>query len=151
MNNPFFYAVIMLLSGLGIPLMAALNGSLGVKLQSPVLAAVFLFSLALLIAVSVLLVSEGTSFPLSLKSIPWYLFFGGFFIAFYVLNVTWVAPRFGVANAVSFVLLGQLIAMSLIDHFGFFGLPQYSFTSQRAIGLVLMAAGVFLVVNRGAG
>ena len=52
---------------------------------------------------------------------PKYLLLGGFLVAFYVLSVTWIAPRFGVGNAVFCVLLGQMLAASVIDHFGLFG------------------------------
>ena len=54
-------------------------------------------------------------------NIPWYFYFGGVFVMFYILSITWVAPRFGISNAVSFVLLGQLMAMSIIDHYGLVG------------------------------
>lgn len=67
---------------------------------------------------------------------------------FYILSITWVAPRFGVSNAVAFVLLGQLVAMSAIDHFGLFGAGKFALTPQRIVGLALMAAGVFMVVAR---
>lgn len=148
MNNSFTYALIMLFAGLGIPLMAALNGGLGSKLQSPVLASTILFAVGLVIALSVLLLTEGLPDHLPIKSAPWYLLCGGVFVAFYVLSITWVAPRFGVANAVSFVLLGQLVAMTIIDHYGFVGVPQYSVTGPRMLGLLFMAVGVFMVVNR---
>lgn len=138
----------MLIAGLGIPVMAALNGGLGTKLESPVLAATILFGVGLIISTIVLLATQGIP-DISLNSnAPWYLYCGGIFVIFYVLSITWVAPRFGVSNAVSFVLLGQLLAMTIIDHFGFVGAPQYSVTLQRALGLVLMASGVLLVVNR---
>lgn len=148
MHSHYTYALIMLLSGLGIPIMAALNGSLGAKLQSPVLAATILFAVGLLVAISLVLMTEELPQRFSFKSTPWYLFFGGVFVLFYVLNVTWVAPHFGISNAVSFVLLGQLIAMTIIDHYGFLGSPQYSVTGQRFLGLLLMSVGVFMVVNR---
>jgi transporter family-2 protein len=70
------------------------------------------------------------------------------FVVLYISSITWVAPRFGLGNAVSFVLLGQLIAMTLIDHFGLIGAPQFPLSLQRAVGLVFMTVGVFLVVQR---
>lgn len=149
MNNALGYSAVMLVAGLGIPVMAALNGSLGVRLQSPLLAAVILFAVGLVGAVAALLFTEGL--PASLTGsvpTPWYFYTGGAFVIFYILSITFVAPRFGVANAVSFVLLGQLIAMSLIDHFGALGAPRFPMTLQRLTGLTMMAAGVFLAVNR---
>lgn len=148
MNNTITYSVIMLLTGLGIPIMAALNGGLGNRLQSPALAASILFSVSFLIASTYLLATEGLPSKIFLADTPWYFYFGGFFVAFYVLSITWVAPRFGVSNAVSFVLLGQLISMSIIDHFGLMGAQQFTLTWQRVFGLVLMGVGVLMVLDK---
>jgi len=148
LNHPVFYAALMLVAGLGIPVMAALNGGLGGKLQSPALAATILLLVGLFIAVTYLLAVEGMPSKLYVPSTPWYYYFGGFFVMFYILSITLVAPRFGVANAVSFVLLGQLIAMSFIDHFGFVGAQQYALTPKRIIGLFFMVVGVFMVLSK---
>jgi len=150
MNNTIFYSSLMLLAGLGIPLMAALNGGLGNKLQSPALAATILFIVGLAISITYLLVVEGVPTELYKSSIPWFFYFGGVFVMFYILSITWVAPRFGISNAVSFVLLGQLIAMSIIDHYGLVGAIQTTLSPPRVIGLILMAAGVLMVVGRSA-
>lgn len=150
MNNSSVYALIMLFAGLGMPVMAALNGGFGSKLQSPVLAATILFEVGLFIALSELLITGWLPQNLSLKSTSWYLFCGGVFVILYVLGITLVAPQFGVANAVLFVFLGQLIAMTVIDHCGFVGVPQYSVTRERVLGLNFMAVGIFMIVNRAA-
>ncbi len=148
MNNSFFYASIMLIAGLGIPVMAALSGSLGAKLHSPALASIILISVGLIMAATYLVATEGIPAKLYSPNIPWYLYFGGFFFVFYILTITWIAPIYGVANAVSFVLLGQLIAMTVIDHFGLMGAPQFTLSYQRAFGLVFMAIGVLMVVRK---
>lgn len=148
MNNSIFYASVMFVAGLGIPLMAALSGGLGARLQSPAAAAVVLFTVALLIAVAYLLIVQGIPTAIYNASIPWYFYSGGFFVMFYILTITWVAPHFGVSNAVAFVLLGQLIAMSAIDHFGLFGILKSPLSTQRCLGLLLMAVGVFTVLSR---
>jgi transporter family-2 protein len=75
---------------------------------------------------------------------PKHLFLAGLLVAFYVLSVTWVAPRFGVGNAVFFVLLGQLASAALIDHFGLFGARVSPLSLTRAGGIALMASGVWL-------
>jgi len=59
MNDTIFYSSLMLLAGIGIPLMAALNGRLGVKLQCPALVAKRIFLVGLAIFASYLLVVEG--------------------------------------------------------------------------------------------
>ena len=149
MKNQLFFAALMLATGIGIPVMAALSSTLGARYGSPGFAACVLFLLALSISVAFLFVVEGGLRPFPKASVPFYFYLGGAFVAFYVLSVTWVAPQFGVGNAVAFVLLGQLISMAAIDQFGLLGAPVRDISLQRAIGLALMAVGVFLAVRRG--
>lgn len=139
----------MLATGIGIPVMAALSSTLGARYGSPAFAASVLFLVALSISVVFLFAVEGGLKPVPKISLPFYFYLGGAFVAFYVLSVTWVAPQFGVGNAVAFVLLGQLISMAAIDQFGLLGAPVHAISLQRSIGLILMSVGVFLAVRRG--
>ena len=149
MANRLFFSCLMLATGIGIPFMAALNGTLGTRYKSSAFAASVLFLVALSISVAFLFTVEGGLKPFPKASPPFYFYLGGAFVAFYILSITWVAPQFGVGNAVAFVLLGQLISMAVIDQFGWLGAPIHTITLQRFTGLVLMAAGVFLAVRRG--
>jgi len=149
MSNPLFFATLMLATGIGIPVMAALSSTLGARYGSPAFAASVLFLVALSISVVFLFAVEGGLKPVPKISLPFYFYLGGAFVAFYVLSVTWVAPQFGVGNAVAFVLLGQLISMAAIDQFGLLGAPVHAISLQRSIGLILMSVGVFLAVRRG--
>lgn len=136
------YALTMLAAGIGIPILAALNAALGTRIGSPVAAAAILFFVAFTGAcIAVLL--HGTA-PLA-KAIdaPKHLFLAGLFVLFYVLSVTFVAPKFGVGNAVFFVLLGQLISAAVIDHFGLFGARLNPLSLNRTIGIALMTIGVY--------
>ena len=147
--TPTNSALIMLAAGIGIPVLAALNAALGQKLGSPVGAGLILFLVALICTSVVFLITGG-----SLRGVaaaPPHLFLGGTLVAFYVLSITWVAPTFGVGNAVFFVLIGQLISAALIDQFGLFGAQANPVTLTRGIGLALMASGVFLTQIAGRG
>lgn len=145
MGDQLRYAGIMLLAGVGIPLLAALNARLGARIGAPFAAAAVLFVVAFLVAATVMLVSGQARALAALPSQPWHLFLGGLFVAFYVLSVTVVAPRFGVGNAVFCVLLGQMISAAAIDQFGLFGAVVRHITLTRAIGLGAMAAGLALI------
>lgn len=135
-------AAIMLVAGLGIPVLAALNAALGQRMGSPVAAGLILFVVALL-STAIVLMMTGGSLKAAIGAPP-HLFFAGCLVAFYVLTITWVAPQFGVGNAVFFVLIGQLISAALIDHFGLFGAQVSSLTFWRITGISVMAFGVFL-------
>lgn len=145
MSSTLRDAAVMLLAGVGIPILAALNSQLGARSGAPIAAAVLLFVVALLATGAVLLVSgQGATFA-RLAGQPWFLFMGGLFVAFYVLSVTWVAPRFGVGNAIFCVLLGQMVAASLIDQFGLFGAMQHPVSLTRGLGVAVMALGLALI------
>ena len=147
-HHTIFYAAIMLVVGLGIPVFAALNGGLAIRLQNPMIASVFALLAAITVILVTLLVTEGVPRIRFDSSIPLWFYCGGVFVAIYILGMTFVAPRFGVGNAVAFVLLGQLLSMAAIDQFALFGAAQHSLTTQRLIGLALMTVGVFLSVRR---
>lgn len=137
------YAAIMLLAGIGIPLLAALNAALGVRIGSPAAAATVLFAVAFTATVVVMLVT-GPQALAKVASAPKHLFLAGVLVAFYVLTITYIAPTFGVGNAVFFVLLGQLISAAAIDQFGLFGARISPMDGTRALGISLMALGVFI-------
>ncbi|MEM0946128.1 MAG: DMT family transporter [Pseudomonadota bacterium] len=138
------YAALMFAAGIGIPILAALNGALGARIGAASAAALVLFLVALLVAFAAVAVSGSWRSFASVPEHPPFLMLGGVLVAFYVLSITWVAPKFGVGNAVFFVLLGQLVAAAAIDHYGFFGAKQSSLTPVRAAGIALMAMGVLL-------
>ncbi|MFP7571151.1 DMT family transporter [Marivita sp. S2033] len=137
------YALTMLAAGIGIPVLAALNAALGVRLGSPAAAALVLFCVALAAAVIVTALT-GVKAISGVPAAPKHLFLAGLLVAFYVLSITYIAPHFGVGNAVFFVLLGQLISAALIDHYGLFGARISPLGLTRATGIAVMAAGVWI-------
>jgi transporter family-2 protein len=146
--QPLFYVLLMCVAGFGIPVMAALNSGLGSKLDSPALATSILFIVGAVVSLTYLLFSGGIPKSPVENTIPIVFYMGGLVVAFYILSITWVIPKFGVANAISLVLLGQLLSMTVINHFGLFGALQNSISGQSLAGLALMVAGVFLTVGR---
>ncbi|MEO1680532.1 MAG: DMT family transporter [Pseudomonadota bacterium] len=144
------YAAVMFAAGLGIPVLAALNGALGRLIGSPSVAALVLFTVGLSAALAACLVT-GTAPLAKVPGAPKHLFLAGLLVAFYVISITAIAPRFGVGNAVFFVLIGQLVSAALIDQFGLFGARPAPITWDRGLGIALMAAGVALTQRAGWG
>lgn len=137
------YAIVMILAGFGVPFLAAMNAKLGSYIGSPAAAAAILFAVAFSIALGVALVVAPQGFA-KLPTAPKHLFLAGVLIAFYLLSITFIAPHFGVGNAVFFVLLGQLFSAALVDHFGLFGAQASPISLTRAAGIGTMAVGVWL-------
>lgn len=140
-----FYVALSTLAGIMIPIMAALSGGLGRTLNNPNAAALIVVAggFAITLAYTLATGTAHVSWDVLKQARPLQLVAGlGF--AFYLLSITWLAPRFGIGNAVMFVLAGQIISSAAIDHFGFFGAPQRPIDLMRAAGLVIMAAGVVI-------
>ncbi|MCK9543779.1 MAG: DMT family transporter [Novosphingobium sp.] len=136
-------AAVMFAAGLGIPITAALSSGLGKHLASPAAATFILYVVGLVLSGAIVAM---VGFPKAEKfaGIPPQLYLGAVFVVFYVLSISWAAPRIGVGNSIFFVLLGQLIAAAVIDHFALFGAAQSSISVKRVAGIVVMAFGVYL-------
>jgi transporter family-2 protein len=146
MDKSIVYATIMLFAGIGIPIMASLNAKLGIALKSPVLAVVVLLVVASL-TILTLVPFQASLSNLEQPKLPFYYFLAGVIFIFYILPITWITPKFGLGNAIFFILLGQLISSAVIDHTGAFGATQIPIDMTRIIGLILMAAGVCFYVK----
>ena len=137
------YALIMLVAGFGIPMLAALNAALGTRIGSPAAAATVLFVVAFGTSLLVTVFTGLQGFG-KLAGTPKHLYLAGALIAFYVLTITYIAPHFGIGNAVFFVLLGQMLSAAMIDHYGLFGAQISPVNLTRAGGIALMAMGVWV-------
>ena len=140
-SSPAFLplAAMMFAAGLGIPVFAALNAGLGQQLGGPVAATAVTFVIATAMLVF-------TGFPAASTFTferPW-LWIGAVVMLFYATSVAYSAPRIGLGNAIFFVLLGQIVAAAIIDHFGLLGSIQSAITPKRALGLAVMAFGLYL-------
>ena len=136
-------AFVMFVAGLGIPMTATLSSGLGKHLASPAMATFVLYIVGLVLSGAIVL-AVGAPSAEKFSGIPPQFWFGAVFVVFYVLSVSWAAPRIGVGNAVFYVLLGQLVAAALIDHFGVWGSVQSDLTLKRVAGILIMAFGVYL-------
>ena len=137
------FATIMLIAGIGIPIMAAMTSSLGKHLVSPVAASAFAFLMSFCIALLALVFAD-KSFIKQIPSVPKYFFVAGAFIAFYVLSISFVAPHFGIGNAIFFVLVGQMLSAAIIDHYGLFGAQINQLSVTRTLGIFVMVFGIWL-------
>src|SRR3990172_4704954 len=80
------------------------------------------------------------------SGLPWYAFSTGILGLVIVGSIGFVVPRLGVARAFTLITGSQFLMAALIDHFGLFGAAVRPVDASRALGLVVMMAGVWLVV-----
>jgi transporter family-2 protein len=139
------YALWAFAAGALIPLMAILNAGLARAVGGPIQAAVILFTIGLV--TSLLVVATATLRIPTLAAIvrvPPHEFAGGVIVAFYVLSITFLAPRFGVGNAILFAVTAQLFSSAAIDHLALAGATLRPLTFMRVLGLAIVIIGVVL-------
>ena len=145
----YIYALVMLIAGICVPVLAVLNAGLGKELGSAPAACVIL-SLVALVTCTVILLATGPLAILNTFSSSKHLFFGGVLFIIYILSITFIAPKFGLGNAIFFILLGQILSAAIIDHFGLFGAISQSLSYQRITGIFIMVLGIWLTQNNSA-
>ncbi|HEX8206983.1 MAG TPA: DMT family transporter, partial [Solirubrobacteraceae bacterium] len=80
-------------------------------------------------------------------SLQWYYLTGGVLGAAYVTTVLVTVRELGAGPVVAATIAGQLSASVVLDQFGLLGLPKDPITLGKVIGVLLLAAGVYLVVR----
>ncbi|MBI1353868.1 MAG: EamA-like transporter family protein [Acidobacteria bacterium] len=129
-----------------VPLQAGVNASLRGYLSSPILAAVTNFSVGgLLLAGYALATREGLPAMEQAAKAPWWCWAGGAMGATLVLTGVLTSHRLGAGTFMACVILGQLAASVLLDHFALVGYSLHPVNPMRLFGIGLLAAGVYVV------
>ena len=79
--------------------------------------------------------------------IPWYYLLGGVLGAAYVTTVLVTVRPLGAGGVVAATIAGQLTAAVVVDQLGILGVDKQVVTLPRLAGVLLLAAGTFLVVR----
>ena len=81
------------------------------------------------------------------RSVPWYTLCAGIFGLAVIGAISYMIPRVGVAASIITLVAGQLLVGTILDNFGWLGAAQRSLDVTRAVGLVVVLAGVWLTVK----
>lgn len=131
----------------------AFNGQLSGLLGSPLKAALVNFTSGALIMLSVVTVfalRAGAPSIERIGQVPLHLWVvGGALGAMFVTTATWATPKIGAGAFFAALYAGQLIMALVLDHFGLLGLEQKPATVMRLLGVPLLLAGAWLIVNNG--
>ncbi len=124
----------------------SINAQLSSFLKHPLQAALTNFLVGTVILLLLNIVLRTTMPTISeLKTVPWYLFFGGAIGAMFVTSVVLLIPQIGVTTMLAASIAGQLIIAAIIDHYGFFGINVRPISLSRVAGIILLILGIFLI------
>jgi transporter family-2 protein len=135
------------LAGSLVAMQAPINSGLGKAIGS-LPAASFSFAIGLAALVGITLVSgEGFGQLGEIGGLSWYYLIGGLLGAVYVTTVLISVRTLGAGGVTAATIAGQLTMSVIIDQLGILGIAQRQLTPGRVIGVALLAAGVYLVVE----
>jgi len=145
-NNQWLWRLLGIGAGMLMATQTAINGHLGVVLDSSVHAAMISFTvgavLLLIMVLALRLPLSGLANAAHAGRSHWWIWLGGFLGAAYVFGSAWLVPQIGTGQVVVIALFGQLLFSALIEQLGWFEANAQRVQFPRLIGLLLMFIGV---------
>jgi bacterial/archaeal transporter family-2 protein len=146
--NPLQTVLLLLLGlagGASLVIQAALNAGLRARLESVAWAGFVSYVGGTLAMICALVIGRAPVPVAQFQETPPIWLLGGFFGAAYLGVSIVLLPRLGAATVVALVVTGQLISSMVIDRFALLGVPHHPFGAGRALGALLLLAGVVLI------
>jgi transporter family-2 protein len=140
---------VLLTAGVGgfIALQAPINSMLGRTVGTWQSAAVS-FTLGTIVLVAIVLVAGGGFGSVGeARHLSWYYLTGGVLGAAYVTTVLVTVRSLGAGGVVAATIAGQLTMAVIVDQLGVLGVAHHPVTVARALGIVLLGLGTYLVIR----
>jgi transporter family-2 protein len=140
---PFLIAAF---SGICMAIQGSLNSILAQK--TSLLATTFVVHLlGSLFAIIVIIIKRIPVLSYNWFSVPWHLYLGGLLSILIISLVALSIPKIGVSNATTAIIIGQVGAAVLIDHFGLLGIERIPWSYWQFLGLGFFAVGAKLLFH----
>ncbi|MEE0775469.1 MAG: DMT family transporter [Bacillota bacterium] len=141
--DKLFYLLLVLVGGVASAIQSPINAALGKRIGVFEGGLVSFIVGTIVMAALVLIFGKGDLLS-ALHGAKWQLL-GGVFGVIMVMMIIIATPKLGVSLVLAGVVLGQLAASMVIDHFGLFQTQVVPINMYRIIGILLIIAGVFFV------
>ena len=140
----FVYLIIALAAGVALATQSAINTQLAKAMSGEAVIATFIsFAVGTIVLFFIAWVKTDLWGNLStVPSQPWWKLIGGILGAVVVFTTVLLAPKLGITAMLFFIIVGQLITATTIDHFGLIGMPTREVNITKLIGLIIVAFGL---------
>lgn len=140
----FVYLIIALAAGVALATQSAINTQLAKAMSGEAVIATFIsFAVGTIVLFFIAWVKTDLWGNLStVPSQPWWKLIGGILGAVVVFTTVLLAPKLGITAMLFFIIVGQLITATTIDHFGLIGMPIREVNVTKFIGLIIVAFGL---------
>lgn len=137
--------IVGLIGGIAVGLQVPMSGAMSAKL-GPVATSLIIHLGGALVSALLLIFVGGVNLR-EVDQLPKPFLLAGVSGVVLYLVLAFTLPRVGATVSVALLILAQLTIGLIIDHFGWLGMPQHSFNVARALGVVLLVAGAWLVTQ----
>jgi transporter family-2 protein len=142
-----FWLVILigLIGGVAVGIQSPIAGEMGQRLGGT--ASSFIVHLSGMILSGILLVFQGGENLRDWQTLPWYMLGAGFFGLILYQTISITLPRLGSTMMIALIIIGQLLAGIVIDHFGLLGVAIRHIDIYRILGVIALLIGGYLIAR----
>jgi transporter family-2 protein len=138
--------LMVLAAGAATSIQAGVNGALGKKVG--IIEAAFVSFLVGTVFMFIIFLFARKGTIQNVFEVPKWQLTGGLLGAAYIMIMVNAVPRIGMAAALITLIVGQMTASTLIDHFGLIGDRNIPIDLKRVCGLALMGIAVYLFYRK---
>ena len=134
-----------LAAGVSLAVQAAINSRLAHGLNNqPLMAATVSFAVGTVLLLLLCWWKADWTAVAQMPKQAWWRYSGGILGVGFVFTTILLAPRLGISNMLFLIIVGQLAAAAVIDHFGLIGMTVRPFSLWQGVGLLTVVAGLIL-------
>jgi transporter family-2 protein len=134
-----------LIGGAAVGIQSPMAGAMGQKLGGT--ASSFIIHLSGMVLSGLLLYLRGWEKIREWQSLPWYMLIAGLFGVILYQTIAVTLPRLGSTMMVTLIIIGQLLVGIVIDHFGLMGVVTRHVDLSRALGVIALLVGGYLIAR----
>lgn len=144
MSTSVWFYLIVVAAGVSVALQQVLNANFRTAIGSAAWSGFVSYLVGTLVMLAAGLATGAPRFANGTAP-SWFAWTGGVFGAVFIgINIIMI-PRLGAATVLALIVVGQMCASMVFDHFGILGLRQQAISPARLLGAALLIAGVVLI------
>jgi transporter family-2 protein len=137
--------IIGLIGGVAVGIQSPIAGAMGQRVGGT--ASSFIIHLSGMLLSGILLFLRGGEKIRDWVTLPWYMLGAGIFGLILYQTINFTLPRLGGTMMIALIIIGQLLTGVVVDHFGWLGVAIRPIDPARAIGVLLLLAGGYLIAK----
>lgn len=138
------YKNLALINGILLAIMVFFNGMLA-SITGPYMSTLIFHVIGFILIIIISIISNNKIS--NLKGVQRIFFLPGVLGVITILLNNICIPKIGLTLAIGMTLFGQLVMSSLVEHYGFFGMPSSRFRKEKLLGFSIISLGIIIMIT----